>query len=149
AISKSASETAMFSKISFGTSSVVPDGKTLTERARNSDGFSAIDDNALGLIREKRESLHESADALERVVESFRRTLTADTLQNEYTLRPTIHRFFVENPGLTFAELNERVYTEVFKTPREDPWLGLRSDQTFTALAGEGVEQRRDTLPGR
>jgi hypothetical protein len=149
AISKSASETAMFSKISFGTSSVVTDGKTLAERAATSDDFSAIDDKALGLIREKREPLHESADALERVMESFRRTLAADTLQNEYTLRPRIHRFFVENPGLTFAKLNERVYTEVFKTPREDPWLGLRSDQTFTALTAEGVEQRRDTLPAR
>ena len=72
-----------------------------------------------------------------------------DTLQNEYVLRPEIHRFFVDKPEIALPELNGRVYSEVFKTPSDDPWLGLRSDETFTALAGEGVEQRRDTLRGR
>jgi hypothetical protein len=139
----------MFGNISFGMNSVVRSAQTLTERIVPGDDFSAIDDNALALIREKRAPLHESPESLERVIESFRRTLTADTLQNEYVLRPQVHQLFRENSGLPFAYLNERVYAEVFKTPREDPWLGLRSDQTFTALAAEGVEQRRDTLRGR
>jgi len=149
AISKSGGEAAMFGKISFGMNSIVRSAQTLTERVLPGDDFSAIDDNALALIREKRAPLHESPESLARVIESFRRTLAADTLQNEYVLRPQIHRFFMEDPRLQFAYLNARVYAEVFRTPAEDPWLGLRSDQTFTALAAEGVEQRRDTLRGR
>jgi hypothetical protein len=149
AISKSGGEAAMFGKISFGMNSIVRSTQTITERVLPSEDFSAIDDNALALIREKRAPLHESPESLANVIESFRRTLTADTLQNEYVLRPQIHRFFQESPASDFAYLNQRVYAEVFQTPREDPWLGLRSDQTFTALAAEGVEQRRDTLRGR
>jgi hypothetical protein len=149
AISKSGGESAMFGNISFGTNSIVRSVQTITERLVPGDDFSAIDDNALGLIREKRAPLHESPESLARVIESFRRTLVADTVQNEYILRPQIHQFFIDHPRLTFAVLNDLVYAEVFMTPREDPWLGLRSDQTFTALTAEGVEQRRDTLPGR
>jgi hypothetical protein len=144
AVSKSGGEAAMFGKISFGMSSIVRGAQTITERVLPGDDFSEIDDNALALIREKRAPLNESAESLARAIESFRRTLSADTEQNEYLLRPQIHRFFKENPRLTFAELNERVYSEVFKTSREDPWLGLRSDETFTALTAEGVEQRVD-----
>jgi hypothetical protein len=143
-ISKSGGEAAMFGKISFGMNSIVRSVQTLTERVLPGDDFSEIDDNALALIREKRAPLRESAESLARVIETFRRTLSADTLQNEYVLRPQIHRFFLEDPGVTLAELNERVYAEVFKTPSEDPWLGLRSDETFTALTAEGVEQRLD-----
>ncbi|HSY52576.1 MAG TPA: hypothetical protein VLC46_27495 [Thermoanaerobaculia bacterium] len=149
ALSKSAGEAPMFGKISFGTNSIVRGALTIAERIVSGDDFSAIDENALALIREKRAPLHESAESLARAIESFRRTLAADTVQNEYILRPQIHQFFIDHPGMTLPYLNERVYTEVFLTPREDPWLGLRSDQTFTALTAEGVEQRRDTLPGR
>jgi hypothetical protein len=148
AVSKSGGEAAMFGKISFGTSSVVP-VPAATERLAASADFLDIDDNALSLIREKRAPLHESEESTVRALESFRATLSADTLQNEYLLRPQIHLLFRDHPRLTFAELNERVYADVFKTPREDPWLGLRSDETFTALTAEGVEERRDTLRGR
>ncbi|HEX9458718.1 MAG TPA: hypothetical protein VGA84_06205 [Thermoanaerobaculia bacterium] len=144
AISKSGGEAAMFGKISFGMNSIVRSVQTITERVLPGDDFSEIDDNALALIREKRAPLQESAESLARVIESFRRTLSADTLQNEYLLRPQIHRFFLEDSRVALAELNERVYTEVFKTPSEDPWLGLRSDETFTALSAEGAEQRLD-----
>jgi hypothetical protein len=149
AISKSGGEAAMFGRISFGMNSIVRSAKSIAERVMPSDDFSEIDDNALALIREKRAPLHESPESLARVIESFRRTLAADTLQNEYVLRPQIHRLFQGYPASEFASLNARVYAEVFRTPAEDPWLGLRSDQTFTALAAEGVEQRRDTLRGR
>lgn len=149
AISKEGGEAAMFGKISFGMNTIVRSAKSIAERVMPGDDFSEIDDNALALIREKRAPLHESPESFARVIESFRRTLSADTLQNEYVLRRQIHQLFFENPHLAFAELNEQVYAEVFQTPREDPWLGLRSDQTFTALTAEGVEQRRDTLRGR
>ena len=149
AISKSGGEEAMFGKISFGMNSIVRSAKSIAELVMPGDDFSAIDDNALALIREKRAPLRESPESFARVIESFRRSLTADTLQNEYVLRPQIHRMFFDAPRPQFASLNARIYAEVFRTPAEDPWLGLRSDQTFTALAAEGVEQRRDTLRGR
>ncbi|HEV7487137.1 MAG TPA: hypothetical protein VGQ65_15775 [Thermoanaerobaculia bacterium] len=147
--SKEGGEEPMFKSISFGANSIVRKAQTVAERFDPDEQFSAIDESALNLIRDKRAPLHESPAALARVIESFRQTLALDTLQNEYVLRPEIHRFFVDRPEIALPELNGRVYSEVFKTPSDDPWLGLRSDETFTALAGEGVEQRRDTLRGR
>jgi hypothetical protein len=146
--SKEGGEAPMFKSISFGTNSIVRKVQTIADRIDPDDEFSAIDENALSLIREKRAPLHESPEALARVIQSFRRTLAADTLQNEYVLRPQIHQLFMQGQP-TLPALNEIVYTDVFKTPRADPWLGLRSDETFTALTAEGVEQRRDTLRGR
>jgi len=142
--SKGAGEEPMFGKISFGTNSVVRKVQTAAERIVPDDEFSAIDDNALALIREKRAPLHESPESLARVIESFRRTLASDTLQNEYVLRPQIHRLFMDSgESLRLGALNDAVYNEIFKTPREDPWLGLRSDETFTAITAEGVERTR------
>jgi hypothetical protein len=146
--SKGAGEEPMFKSISFGTNSIVPKPQTIAERIDPGDQFPAIDENSLSLIREKRAPLRESPEALARAIESFRRTLAADTLQNEYVLRPQIHRLFMDGKR-TLQALNDAVYSDVFKTPRADPWLGLRSDETFTALTGEGVEQPRDTLRGR
>ena len=34
---------------------------------------------------------------------------------------------------------NEKVYAELFLSPKSDPWLGLFSDDTYTALEGGGV----------
>jgi len=146
AVSKSSIEQPILGNVSFGLK--VP-RSVRTEQIRSADAFSAIDDNALGLIREKRAPLHEPEESLAHAIELFCQSLAEDTLQNEYLLRPQIHRLLSQHPQLTFAELNERVYSDVFKTPREDPWLGLRSDETFTAITAEGIEERRDTLRGR
>ena len=35
--------------------------------------------------------------------------------------------------------LNERVYADLFLTPRRDPWLGLVPADTYTALDNNGV----------
>jgi len=37
--------------------------------------------------------------------------------------------------------LNERVYAELFLTPRSDPWLGLYSPDVYTALDNGGISK--------
>jgi hypothetical protein len=36
-------------------------------------------------------------------------------------------------------KFNEKVYAELFLTPRSDPWLGLVSADVYTALDGGGI----------
>jgi hypothetical protein len=36
-------------------------------------------------------------------------------------------------------KLNEKVYAELFLTPRSDPWLGLLSVDVYTALDNGGI----------
>lgn len=65
-------------------------------------------------------------------------TVSADSLRNEFVLHARIHRFFASDLGLAtdLEKLNQRVYDDVFLTPRSDPWLGLVSDEVYDALEG-------------
>lgn len=75
-----------------------------------------------------------------RLVRALQTTIALDTVRNEYVLHRKLHQWFVEQsaPADLFA-LNERVYAELFLTPRSDPWLGLVSQDTYTALQNNGV----------
>ena len=41
--------------------------------------------------------------------------------------------------------LNDRVYAELFLTPKSDPWLGLVAPNTYTALPNDGVVHSQAT----
>ena len=40
------------------------------------------------------------------------------------------------------AKLNEKIYAELFVTPRSDPWLGLVQPDVYTALENGGVVEK-------
>lgn len=76
---------------------------------------------------------------LERTVNNFQRSIARDTVRNEYEFRTTILRWMLEaDAPIGLAELNRRVYGELFLTPRSDPWLGLAPDATYSALPSDG-----------
>jgi hypothetical protein len=82
-------------------------------------------------------------DPLLRVVAQFQRSAALDTVRNEYQLHRQIHEWFLAGEPSDLAQLNERVYAELFLTPSSDPWLGLAPDDTYTALDRNGVVQWR------
>lgn len=69
---------------------------------------------------------------------TFLETLAVDTVRNEFLFHARIHQWFArgEVPGL--ETLNERVYAEIFLTPRSDPWLGLGAEGVYTGTSGGG-----------
>ncbi|MHC4830654.1 MAG: hypothetical protein ACYTFT_09935 [Planctomycetota bacterium] len=83
-----------------------------------------------------------AADAL---IAKLHRSIARDTVHNEYRLHTQIHRWLAEisEPAPpTLAVFNERVYRELFLTPREDAWLGLHDPSVFTAISGAGLSER-------
>jgi hypothetical protein len=54
-------------------------------------------------------------------------------------LHAVVHRWLslAEGRVTNLAGFNDKVYDELFLTPRADPWLGLSSPETFMALAPE------------
>ena len=81
-----------------------------------------------------------SAGALARMLSGLRRSVAIDEARNEYELHRSIHQWFVASPVTPALErLNDRVYDELFLTPRRDPWLGLLTDGVFTGLEDNGV----------
>jgi len=77
-----------------------------------------------------------------RLVQNFQNTIAIDTVRNEYTFHRQIHEWFAAGEVPTDVEvnaLNDRVYSQLFLTPRNDPWLGLVPGDVYTALDHNGV----------
>jgi hypothetical protein len=77
---------------------------------------------------------------LVRMVRNLERSIAEDTVRNEYLLHRKVHEWFVNGQVRADVEaLNDRVYAELFLTPKSDPWLGLVPEDTYTGIEGEGL----------
>lgn len=72
------------------------------------------------------------------MVESFENAMAIDTVRNQYDLRRQLHEWLAATPEAALDELNERVYAELFLTPRSDAWLGLADPTSYTGLENGG-----------
>lgn len=111
------------------------DDATLAQIARLYAGDARLDATSQALLaRENKDSWNGP-----RTLERFEGLIALDTVKNEYRLHSQIHRWFLQGGDTRNVEtLNERVYAELFQTPSSDPWLGLASADTYTALANGG-----------
>jgi hypothetical protein len=75
------------------------------------------------------------------MIEGFEALVALDSVRNEYLLHRQIHRWFAESEVDGLDALNERVYSDLFLTPRSDPWLGLVTEDAFTALPNAGLHR--------
>ena len=96
-----------------------------------------LDANSRALMRLKTRGVYSDA-SFERVVDSFERATALDGHKNACQLRPAIDAWFVNGEVGASGPLTDRIYSEVFLTPRSDPWLGLVPAETYSALDGDG-----------
>jgi len=110
----------------------------------------ALDAGSIALIRSKfptaeaaearAESKAEVEDPLVSTVRAFQYSIALDTVRNEYLLHSQIHAWLGStNLYQHLDQLNDRVYAELFLTPKSDPWLGLVPANTYTGLDREGL----------
>jgi hypothetical protein len=97
-----------------------------------------FDPASIALMREK----HASPEAFDRMLQNLERSVAEDTVRNEYDLHLRIHEWFAAAPPASLDTLNQRVYSELFLTPRSDPWFGLLQKDVFVAIDNGGVESR-------
>jgi hypothetical protein len=74
-------------------------------------------------------------------VVSLRKAISLDTVENNYMRRTKILAFIAgpaARSGLSLAAINEWVYSQVFLTPSQDPWLGLAPADVFSAIDDDG-----------
>jgi hypothetical protein len=119
-------------------------GRLLYGPGRNTPQLRVLDDASRTLVgrlhnaglRELRSTDDEVADVIARL----ERTIVADTALNALRLRPQISREILRRGGaIEFSTLNAWIYGQVFRTPKEDPWLGLLPRDVFTGVPGDGV----------
>jgi hypothetical protein len=77
---------------------------------------------------------------LVRMFRNLEESVAVDSVRNEYELHRKLHRWFAEGTApANVDELNDRVYAELFLTPKSDPWLGLLPGDAYSALPNNGV----------
>jgi hypothetical protein len=74
-------------------------------------------------------------DDEEKAVARFERLIAEDTVRNEFLVHSVLHAWLAASRGVPdLAALNEKVYAELFLTPRSDPWLGLAPQELYAVL---------------
>ena len=102
----------------------------------SSDGV--LDGRSIALIKRQNQMLSEQE--LSQLLKKFQDSVALDTVRNEYMLHTKLYAWLLKDPVRGDVEkLNEKVYAELFLTPRSDPWLGLVSADVYTALDNGGI----------
>jgi hypothetical protein len=109
---------------------------TKIAQLHSSDGV--LDSRSIALIKRQNPMLPEKD--LSRLLQKFQESVALDTVRNEYMLHTKLYVWLLRDPARSDVEkLNEKVYAELFLTPRSDPWLGLLSADVYTALDNGGI----------
>jgi hypothetical protein len=98
-----------------------------------------LDGRSIGLIRRQNPSLSEQEFAA--MLKNFQQLVALDTVRNEYLMHAKLAVWLSQNPTSTDLEkLNEKVYAELFLTPKSDPWLGLLDKDVYVGIDNSGVK---------
>jgi hypothetical protein len=130
--------------------SAVMDEATWIGIASRHAGDARLDQQSIGLIRRQMQALWEAdktnpAEAtpemkLKKLLQKLEQSIALDTVRNEYMLHVKLHAWLVIGLGRSTVDaFNDKVYAELFLTPKWDQWLGLYSDDTYMALESGGV----------
>jgi hypothetical protein len=150
AITKSRSEINILRAITRDAEALgkVTDEATWTRIAQQHLSDARLDNRSIGLIRRQTRKLFDDKDGLgltaetklTNLVQKLQLSIALDTVRNEYLLHTKLHAWLVaDTTRFDLEKLNEKVYAEMFQTPRSDPWLGLFSDEVYMALERGGV----------
>jgi hypothetical protein len=101
-----------------------------------------LDSMSRSLIKKERPELagKDSADKLQALLENFQSAIAEDSVRNEFLLHAKLHAWLAADAASAadVEALNERVYAELFLTPKADPWLGLAPANVYSALPNNG-----------
>lgn len=78
-------------------------------------------------------------DPMLRKMRAMERSISEDTVRNEYQLHHQIHEWLANDQSQPVDQLNTRVYAQLFLTPDSDPWLGLLPADAYAALENDGL----------
>jgi hypothetical protein len=115
------------------------DEKTWQKIASLHAGDATLDDQSIAVIRSQNPVAYADPAALDRTVQQFQKTIAEDSVRDNYQLRRQVLAWLRQSPTpVAVDDLNSRVYSELFLTPRNDPWLGLAPQGVYTALTEDG-----------
>ena len=97
-----------------------------------------LDTRSIALIRRQNPQLSEREFAA--MLKNFQDLLALDTVRNEYLMHSKLAAWLLKDPSRNDLEkFNEKVYAELFLTPRSDAWLGLVNKDVYVGIDNGGV----------
>ena len=98
-----------------------------------------LDSGSIALIKRQNPALSEQEFAA--MLQKFQELIALDTVRNEYLLHTKLYPWLLRDPSRTDLEkFNEKVYAELFLTPKSDPWLGLLTRDSYVGIDNSGVK---------
>jgi hypothetical protein len=141
AVTKSVVEMSTVRKISYDVESLKETTK-FEQWKRLSSLFndSGIDENSKAFIRLKtgRENTVIQGK-FAKLIANLEKYLAIDTVQNEFLFHTKIYDWLILDGKVNVDIFNNRVYEELFLTPKSDRWLGLYSSDIYSAIENNGL----------
>jgi hypothetical protein len=99
-----------------------------------------IDDNSAQFIRRQNLKTGLSESDFKAMFAKLDQFIALDTTRNDFLLHTKLYEWLNARRGVGDLEsFNAQVYDQIFKTPNYDKWLGLYSNDVYTALDGNGI----------
>jgi hypothetical protein len=113
------------------------DWKKLAERYA---GKTQFDETSLAFIRRQNKNLNDTE--FDSLLNNLTGYVALDTTRNDFLYHTKLYQMLnqsrVNMPDL--ENFNAKVYADIFKTPDADKWLGLYTNDVYTALDGNGIK---------
>ena len=98
-----------------------------------------LDENSVAFIRRQNASTGLSEQEFGGLFTKLDSFIALDTTRNDFLYHTKLYEWLNRDRGVDVESFNTRVYTDVFKTPSSDKWLGLYASDVYTALDGNGI----------
>ena len=142
AVSKAMTETTMMRGMMAGSEALgrITDEAAWKKIAALHMDEAKLDERSLSLITRQTQGLPDAAKSLPALLQQFQELIALDTVRNEYRMHTRIYGWLIADLGRSdLATFNTKVYSELFITPKSDPWLGLLPADVYTGLDNGGV----------
>jgi hypothetical protein len=143
AVTKMITETSILTSISDDFSRYEP-GIRLDEWEKLAKVYSpnpGIDPASTSFIRRQNKEI--SSEDFAVLISKLNKYVSLDTTRNDFLLHTRLYSWLNQGRGADLESLNAEVYAQIFKTPDSDKWLGLYSNDVYTALDGNGVRDKQ------
>jgi hypothetical protein len=142
AVSKAMTETTMLRATMAGSEALgrVTDEAAWKKIAALHLDETKLDERSINLMRRQTYALPNAEKAFPMLLSQFQELIALDTVRNEYRMHTKLYGWMISDRGRTdLAAFNDRVYADLFITPKSDPWLGLLPMDVYTGLENGGV----------
>ena len=140
AVSKAITEASTLRAMTAGSEALgrVTDEAAWQKIAALHSSDAVLDERSISLIKKQNPEL--SAQVLASLLERFQNSIALDTVRNEYRMHSRLLAWLTKDSLRGDVDkFNEKVYAELFMTPKSDPWLGLLMPDAYTAIDNSGV----------